>query len=47
MALGLAGGYLAAAINDMVFMLFDLKAIGIVVGIIILYQNILIHFLKF
>ena len=35
MALGLAGGYLAAAINDMVFMLFDLKAIGIVVGIIV------------
>lgn len=35
MALGLSGGYLAAAINDMVFMLFDLKAIGIVVGIII------------
>lgn len=35
MALGLSGGYLASAINDMVFMLFDINIIGVLFGIIV------------
>jgi len=35
MALGLSGGFIASAINDMVFMLFDLGIIGIIFGVII------------
>ena len=36
MALGLSGGYLAAAINDMAYMLFDINVIGVLFGIIVL-----------
>ncbi len=35
MALGLSGGYLASAITDLSFMLFDIKVIGIIFGAII------------
>lgn len=35
MALGLSGGFIASAINDMVFMLFETNIVGILVGIVV------------
>ena len=35
MALGLSGGFIAAAINDMVYMLFDMGIFGILFGIVV------------
>ncbi len=35
MALGLSGGYLASAMNDMAFMLFDTNFLGVIFGIVV------------